>query len=563
MTTTTGAPRRIASPRRLVAAIGALTVSMLPAPSSPAGASARSPFPVAAVGATLTDTSRGATTQIDLVDQLRPSLGYAVAAPARDARGPVDLVRSSDFGRRWTIVGALPTSSTTFNDGVGFNEPDQLLHFVTPSTGYLAVPPQPIFVPRDAGTPWRRLAPPGVWPPYALRGGDLWVVSDHCTGPVPPYGPLRCASELSAFRLGATTPFATTPVPALGPAGGWRAAVALLAPTPSSVVVAEGGTEGGRSSLLATADAGRTWRQLADPCQGIDPQQVLSVPGRWLLYCFGDGGMSQGLSELWTSTDAGATWALVARESQGVSDHSRIGDVSNHLYVNGAGTMLYGALGGAAGGLEYSTDDGAYWTSVAIATNWYGGAPEYVSTFGPTGAVFAILAGPQYVTTNGTSWRALPALAAGTYRGLRICTAADVSVHLAPTMTGVPASTLDYPVVFTNESLTSCYLNGSPLVQTVAGANRHPVGQPSFPAGVTGRGGYVVLAPHASASVVVESDDAYHYAASYCRPVVEDGVTLAFAPPARFYVALPHRAVCAGVPTTLNGGVARGIVTWL
>ncbi len=543
----------------LVAAVAvavAVLFASLVAPAS-LGASSRAPRIVTQA---LNTTSLGLSTQLDFVDQLSASLGFAIAAPAQSSHGHVDLVRTTDQGRRWTIVAPLPISITSFLDN--YVESTNLVHFLTPTTGYFTVPHGPIFVTSDGGSTWRALAAPGQWPTYVVGADVVWVVSDQCAGPVPAYGPLRCPSVLSRFRIGATSPNATTIIPARGPGRAWRAANALLAPSSSSVVVVEGGTEGEPASLLQTTDGGRTWHALGDPCQGVAVEQLLAVPRAWLLYCFGDGGMNQGLSELWRSTNAGDTWALVARESMGVRDHSRIGDVMNHLYVNGRATVLFGALGGAAGGLEYSVDGGRRWTLTAISTNGYGGAPEYVSTFGATSAIFGILGGPQYATATGTSWRELPGLPAGPFDGYPICTT-QVTVRLAPTMTAVPASTLDYPIVFTNEATTPCYLNGVPVAQTVAGATRRPVGEPPVPVSSPDRGGYVVLAPHATASVVLQSDDASHYRASYCRVRIADGVTVNFDRPARFFVALPDRAVCAGVSTTRIGGIARGVVTWL
>ena len=131
-------------------------------------------------------------------------------------------------------------------------------------------------------------------------------------------------------------------------------------------------------------------------------------------------------------------------------------------------------------------------------------------------------------------------------------------------MTGIPGTTLDYPVVFTNDGATACYLNGIPNVESVSGPKRLSTGQLAYPEGVTGRGGFVVLKAHGGeASIVFESDADVGNVRSYCAPVTMHAISVRFAPPSAFFIPIPARPVCTGVSTIRNGGVVRGVVTWL
>jgi len=522
-------------------------------------------------GTRLTDTTLGTGTQIVFVDMLSSALGYGVADISNAGRGWSYLVQTNDVGNSWTIRGVLPIRMDevplpgAYSSYTAGNAP--VIHFVNAQVGYALAQNGPLYVTNDGGTSWSKVKVPGIWPSYVISGTTLSVVSDVCSSPIPTFGPALCPSDLSQFRVGATTPSSTIVIPALGPGGKRRAGVALASSTPVSVIVVEGGSEGTPSSLLETSSAGASWQLLSDPCGGLTVDGLFtSQPSRWLLHCFGDPGMSQGNSQLWSSRSGGKSWSIVVRGSQAGSDHSRIGDVENTLYFNTNHSMLYGALGGAAGGLEYSTDMGAHWSMTKISTNWYGGAPEYVSVFDTTAAIFGIVGGPQYKTLNGTTWTELPLLPAGKYKGKSICTTKEgTNVRLNPTMTGIPSTTLDFPVVFTNEGSVACYLNGVPSVQPVSGTKRFFIGGVAYPAGGNGRGGFVILKAHGGvASIVVASDRASYYPRSECAPKTMTGIRVGFASPSSFYLSIPNRPICTRSFSTIrNGGVVKGVVTWL
>lgn len=105
----------------------------------------------------------------------------------------------------------------------------------------------------------------------------------------------------------------------------------------------------------------------------------------------------------------------------------------------------------------FTWDGGAKWTLTSLQTNLYGGSPEHMSMFGATSAIFGIENGPQYRTLNGKRWEELPSLPAGKYRGQFICTVRQgTEASLGASVTGIPATKIDYPVVFTNHGNVSC-----------------------------------------------------------------------------------------------------------
>jgi photosystem II stability/assembly factor-like uncharacterized protein len=507
-------------------------------------------------GSRLTDTTLGTGTQLDTVDMLSSSLGFGVASPSNEGRGWFYLVKTTDLGNSWTVQHVLPLPS--YVGMYGFNA-DPEIHFVNAKVGYTSVQNGPLFVTTDGGAIWSEMSVPGIWPTYVLSGDVVSVVSDVCTEPVPVYGPLRCPSQFTQFRLGSSTPLRTSPIPALGRAGEWRAATAMASVSPKSVVVSEGGREGEDSSLLITRNGGRSWNLLDDPCQGLMVNQLLSSdPHRWLLYCFIDGGMNQGDSELSASSNQGASWTTVAHANEDGLDVGDIRDVDNSIVARSDEAVLYGALGGAAGGLEISRDGGTNWTLTSIQTNLYGGAPEYVSLFGSAGAIFGVVSGPQYRSTNGRTWVELPALPAGKYRGHLICTLAQgTRAKRGASVKGIPGTTIDYPVAFTNRGTSACYLNGIPLAQPV-GPLKSAVGPSAYPQGQNGRGGFVVLKAHGGVATIVFERQAPNYPRSYCAPKVMRGITIRFAPPSSFYVSVPSSKVCTGVSTTDVEGVVAG-----
>ena len=544
--------------RRAVPIILALAAALLSVVGAGghAGATAMS-APVIRIGTPLTTTTLGLSTQIDSVEMLSSTVGFAVAANSTPGvRNWIYLVRTRDAGSHWSVVGALPYASFT----QGWPSSPPFLHFVSNAVGYVSsAQGGSLFVTDTGGREWSKVTTPGIWPTFAVRGSWVSVVSDICHGTLPVYGPLQCPSVLSLYRVGQTKPASTSPVPAVG-VGKWRSAVALAAPSPTTAVVSAGSTEGTLSSLLETTDAGRTWRTLRDPCEHLTIQQLLT-PSRnhWLLSCFLDGGMMQGTNKLWSSSDQGRSWTLEAYSGEQQYHVGDIADTWNTLAISGNRQIIFSAVGGAAGGVETSINGGWRWTGATFHAD-SGGSPEYLTAFGPTGAIMGVQSGSVWRTLDGTHWVPL-LLVAGKYHDDAICTTGR-GVTVKRGRTGAALGTAYTAVVFSNNGNRACYLNGVPAVQPVSGVHHSAVGPAASAYSTSGRGGFVVLKAHGGkASVSLGIETAANVPAKSCAPKSATGVTVRFSPPADFYLSLGHSAVsvCTTQPTTEIWGVVPGI----
>ncbi|MGC8499157.1 MAG: DUF4232 domain-containing protein [Acidimicrobiales bacterium] len=538
-------------PRLVV--LGTLLASALVSPSSrlvaPAGAATRSERPVAA----LTSTSLGLHTHIDSIDMVTATTGMAVVSDATPGqRHRFYLARTTSAGTSWSVVGPLPyppVTTVTLPTG-------PTLDFASSSVGYAATPATgPVFVTTSGGRKWARVAIAGRWPTLVMGTSTLLIVSDRCRGPLPAYGPLRCPSVASLYRVGRTTPETTFAVPDVS-RGGWRAAVALALPAPASPIVREGGAQPGSPAIvLASTNAGRTWHRLDNPCHQLLIQQLVTAsPRHWLLSCFLDGGMEQGTNRLWSSRDGGRHWALLAWSGEQRFFVGNIADTWNTLAVSGNGRTLFSAVGGAGGGVE-SSPDGRHWAFARFSPQT-GGAPEWIDAFGPTGALFGTQFGSVWRTLDGVTWSPLR-LPAGRFHGLEICTQSHgvgASLGGARSVGG----TTYRAVTFSNTGLHSCYLSGTPDVQPAVGVSHSPVGPLTTGYSSVG-GGYVVLPAHGGrASISLAMQRAASVPRGSCRIRIATGADITFDPPARFYVSSGRRpwTVCALVAITQSTGVS-------
>jgi len=485
--------------------------------------------------------------------------GYGIASGNGAGQNWYYLVETSNAATSWNVREALPLSS--FRNDSNYSQ-GPLLHFVNRKIGYVSNYHGPLYVTVNAGATWSKVLTPGIWPSFVTAGSTVSVVSDVCKGPLPQYGALKCPSDLSMYRLGAIKPLHSFVIPSEG-VGSWRSAVAMTAISAMSTVVVEGNNEGAASSLLETDNAGVSWHRLADPCEGLIINQLItSVQGRWLLYCFMDGGMNQGTNGLYSSSDVGVSWSVVSKGTEQGNVVGNIGDFMMNLAVSTNQKIIFAGLDSPAGGIEYSTNGGAHWIRVNQPVS-SGGSPELISTFGTKGAVLDVGDGAQYRTLNGTTWRVLSPLSAGKYRGLRICTVArGTKATIGATQPGIPGTTSNIGVIFRNEGSASCYLDGQPNFTAEEGAARGPVGAPTQP-NFSGESPYVILKAHGGAATVwFEVQSVKRYPKSFCKPQSFDKFSIQFAFPSTFFLTTKSFLACAGVSTLTTSTVTSGVDTY-
>jgi photosystem II stability/assembly factor-like uncharacterized protein len=496
------------------------------ASATPALSATNHPSPPIERGAEITNASVGVGTQIDRIDMVSATLGYGVIAnnmfyPTRW----VYLVQTTDAGSRWTMQSALPYLS--FHQSGGENVPT--IDFVNRLVGFVSTEgsvPGALFMTTNGGLSWAKVLTPGVAPTFMANSSGLAVVSDICIHPHQESDFNLCPNDLSLYRIGATTPWRTVRIPRTSNVAN-RDSQLFAAISPNTFIVSEGDAGGGgqhsRLSLSETNDAGVTWRHLDDPCAGLGSDQLLTFTSRsWLLSCFLGEGMNQGIGNLWRTDNAGASWTRIQH-----------GDAEATTLVPSANRrIIFGEVGGATGGIVYSTDGGARWIRTSI--DGQGGAPESLSTIGPTGAIDDVLGGLVYRTTDGRRWTALPELPAGSYRGLSICTRSGgvtVSLQWKPPKGAIGPSR----IIFTNRGSHNCYLDAAPLVQTVDGSARTAVGPP---ADMTyEQSDFVVLNAHggrANVKLLLFPTKSYK-PASQCDAKLATGMTIRFGAPSEFF----------------------------
>ena len=546
---------------KLVSSLAMVTVIVVGCVA--AGSAHASTSATIVAGAQLTNVTLGLGTGIQSIDMLSPMLGYAIAANTpSNSKDPV-LVQTTDGGRSWTVRSALfPGPFTQTYGGL-----ITTLDFVNPRVGYVVgnLPnPGTVLMTVDAGLKWKRIVPPGKMAIVMIAHSTVVVVSTVCA----PHqrDSNLCPNELTLFRVAATTSERSLVIPKLGRFA-WHNAAPLAVLSPTTFVVTEGSSGGGGEaavqSLLMTRDAGSTWHRIGDPCGSLGTEQLLvRSPGHWLLSCFLGEGMSQGMTRLWRTNNSGASWSIVSLNRDRGTTKGNIGNGGGEfmtLSFSGNDRILFGAVGGAVGGVVYSTDGGVNWKWTHV--DGQGGANESLSTFGPTGAIDDVIGGLIYRTTNDTTWTVLPSLPAGIYKGTPTCTVGrHVAVHFnAKHVKGIPG---DFPMVFTNNGAAACYLAGAPTVQPVSGPLHRPIGPVAEQDNAYSPVKAVFLKPHggtASISLLMNPTLGYPKA-SACAGKSVTGFRVAFNSPATFYIPLVgvSERVCTSIASTMVNSAVAG-----
>ena len=502
-------------------------------------------------GTVLTNTALGGFSELGQIDMLTPTLGYALAVhPGPKGTYVYYQVRTTDLAKTWTVVGKLPISPQDYPTFTGFTSmaSSPFIYFVSRDVGYVGGPNGFVYVTDDAGTTWARVMTPGSSPTYGVNGSTMSVVSGHCSQSVGA-STATCQNLLSEYRVGSTHPESSVTVPVTSRSAGM---VTLLAVAPNSTQVVNVNTDNGSTptSLLITRDNGRQWGRLSNPCSGLPIDQlVVGAHSQWLLACFRDEGMSQGPARLFRSTNEGASWSTDINTSRGTT-------LSYEL--SGDGRTIYGLVSNPAGGLIHSTDGGRHWTS-DLTLGYDGGAPESISNFGPTSAIYQILQGPVYVTRDSSTWRILPQLPAGKYRGLNICTTTSVDVSLRRSKYGG----LWYTYVdFANKGGAACYLNGVPTLQPL---NLHgaSVGPPIAVEPGNSDGDFIVLKAHSGiANIALLINTPPHSATSrLCDSVEASALRINFGAPSSFRLSLRTKQIstCTRSESLYLGQINPGI----
>jgi photosystem II stability/assembly factor-like uncharacterized protein len=271
------------------------------------------------------------------------------------------LLRSTDLGATWTAVHQLPIDMSP--------EPPVLL--VADDAHFWVASGPAVIATADGGATWHPQSSQSAGATDSpvsgvTAGGGAWLLG--MDAPTPPRARLHYASvQEPAFRSVAA------------PAGTEPARVVAL-DTDRALLLAVDDT--GTAVWYGTADRGRHWTKLPDPCAGTrfpgSPFSTMSVApdgSRWAV-CVGFPGSGQQRKDLVRSTDGGQSWQnLGALEDNGYADQ---------LYPVSASTAW---RTGDRADVYRTTDGGTHWTDVA-ATGAAGGAPTFFAIDANTAVYF-------------------------------------------------------------------------------------------------------------------------------------------------------------------------------
>ena len=390
-----------------LAMIAALGASIAGATRGPATGS-RAASGVARSGPILTSTSLGRGTTVGDVQMLSSHSGYGVAYDFTSSHSRFFLVSTSDSASTWRIVAPI--------EGLGRGNKyfSPSVDFVSARTGYaFSDASNSVVVTVDGGHTWRDLditngSAPDSDVTYARTIQQVVVSSQRCEFAVTP--PNRCATWLSYFRLGETTPFLTRQIPTFAGAVHWVHLLAAM--NPSDVFVAP--QVGGR--MEESNNNGVSWHAVTTPCpteptgvpgQAESPVQLTKfADGAWLLDCMVGVGMSHALNSLWSTTDRGVTWHELSYAGVTTSQGGLMGMAVGFVWSNDH-RILFAMWTGANAGVGYSTNGTTWHWTLHDSAN--GGGQEFLTPIGPEGVLYSSPGDVLAISANGSTWRTLRA----------------------------------------------------------------------------------------------------------------------------------------------------------
>ena len=540
----------------LLATLVVVLVLSLTQRSVVSGAASDHPVPP---GTLLTNTTLNGFSQVDQVDMLSASLGYALAShPLGHDIYRYYLVRTTNLGRTWTVRSEIPGDDERYPIFTDFStfDSDPFIDFVNQNIGYVDGPGGSIYVTDDGGLTWTKLTARDSSSSYGISGSIVSVVTSACRTPHGAKTPV-CKSILWEYAAGSTVPKRVIGIPETHTDYKYQIALLAAAPHGTQIVNLDSDTMTTSRSLLMTRNDGRTWATLANPCAtSLIGQLIVANDGQWLLACFHDYGMYHGTAQIFRSTNEGAAWSTVLDDTAQRNIVGNLGGTPAYFFFSGDDRTLYAAMLGPAGGLEVSTDGGTMW-SPDNAMPDTGGQVGSLTTFGPTSSLYQVFQGPMYVTSNNRTWRLLPQLPAGKYKGLSICTRKSVKLSLRSVKSG------DYKysyVDFTNDSTTPCYLDGAPIARLM-NAHFKNVGPLATNALVDSGGDFVTLKPGGVANVsLFISPTSGYKPPSTCEVTRVSAIRVSFGAPSNFVLSLGWRTfpACTNLPSVSVLNVRAG-----
>ena len=240
------------------------------------------------------------------------------------------IYKTTDAGQSWTLQ-FTNTEPNGFFDCMDFWDPMHGLAFSDSFDGAFF-----IITTDDGGATWNRVPP--VYLPPANPGEGSFAASGNC----------------------------------------------VIAHGDSTAWIGTGASEGNPARVLKTTNRGRSWTVVDTPIPGGPTSGITSVP-----FLDDQNGAALGgdftkpkeySDNVAVTSDGGQTWTLAGRPKLS-------GSVYGAVYVPGAPTPTLVGVGPE--GVDYSTDNGATWTSLDTLSHWSVGfaSPRAGWAIGPEGRV--------------------------------------------------------------------------------------------------------------------------------------------------------------------------------